>query len=61
MKLIKKGPTPKPWKGTCRGCNSKFSADENELKVVSDRDGSFAEKKCTECGDRVFFYPPKRS
>lgn len=61
MKLLKKGRAPKPWKGTCEDCGAKYEEEERALNVISDRDGSFAEKTCLDkkCKGRVFFYPPR--
>ena len=63
MKLLQKGRTPKPWKGTCQTCGAKYEEAESALNVISDRDGSFAEKTCIDgkCRGRVFFYPPRKS
>ena len=61
MKLIQKGKTPKPWKGECEECHAKYEEEERNLNIISDRDGSFAEKRCIDgkCRGRVFFYPPR--
>lgn len=56
MKLVKKGKPEKKIKGTCQSCKAKFEEKESKLNFTHDRDGRFAEKRCTECGGRVFFY-----
>ncbi len=57
MRLVKKGnKLDKIWKGTCSHCGSKFEANESELNVTHDRDGSLAQEKCTICGTTVNLY-----
>ena len=48
--------------GTCSKCGSEFEATQKELesesKIVDDqRDRTWAQETCTECGHDVFLHP----
>src|SRR6516165_10511919 len=65
MELVKKGKKlQRTWSGACHKCGSQFRATQQELEdknqITDDqRDGSFSQQKCAECGSEFFLYPDR--